>query len=310
MKNNEMKNDNNENSQDNSVQYNNLYQQYNYFNTMLKSSVNLNNNNNASALKESQANIKKMQNKIKQSEIDLLNINILEGNDLKMSTQFKNMIELFKKWIGQKVELKSDKIILMYFCLYNQISVLTKKILDEMNSQNVSQNIKKVRQFATEIIEMTGKQVVDQKNEDMKKIFQLPFFKNLFNRLYYVRIYSYFLEGNYKDCLNDFANYKLAKIQYELETPKSNEYMKKIEADCYFKLGEHKRAEELYDKIIGMGTNDPLIYFNLGLTAYFNNNRSKAITALEKASGFYKKENNIKKAQKIEELIEKLQQGK
>jgi hypothetical protein len=224
MKNNESKQDNNENPKDNnSVQYNNLYHQYNYFNTMLKSSVNLNTNNNASALKESQANIKKMQNNIRQSEIDLLNINILEGNDLKMSTQFKNMIELFNKWIGQKVELKSDKIILMYFCLYNQISVLTKKILDNMNSQNVSQSIKDVRKFATEIIEMTGKQVVDQKNESMKKIFQLPFFKNLFIRLYYVRIYSYFLEGRYQDCLKDLSNYKFAKIQYELESPKSNE---------------------------------------------------------------------------------------
>jgi tetratricopeptide (TPR) repeat protein len=306
MKNNEMKNDNNENSQDNSVQYNNLYQQYNYFNTMLKSSVNLNNNNNASALKESQANIKKMQNKIKQSEIDLLNINILEGNDLKMSTQFKNMIELFKKWIGQKVELKSDKIILMYFCLYNQISVLTKKILDEMNSQNVSQNIKKVRQFATEIIEMTGKQVVDQKNEDMKKIFQLPFFKNLFNRLYYVRIYSYFLEGNYKDCLKDFGNYKLAKIQYELETPKSNEYMKKIEADCLFKLQNYKEAEEIYDRIIGMGSDDSFVHFNLGLCAYFNDKKSKALAELESAISIFRKENNVKNAKIAEEILSKI----
>lgn len=306
MKNNEMKNDNNENSQDNSVQYNNLYQQYNYFNTMLKSSVNLNNNNNASALKESQANIKKMQNKIKQSEIDLLNINILEGNDLKMSTQFKNMIELFKKWIGQKVELKSDKIILMYFCLYNQISVLTKKILDEMNSQNVSQNIKKVRQFATEIIEMTGKQVVDQKNEDMKKIFQLPFFKNLFNRLYYVRTYSYFLEGNYKDCLKDFGNYKLAKIQYELETPKSNEYMKKIEADCLFKLQNYKEAEEIYDRIIGMGSDDSFVHFNLGLCAYFNDKKSKALAELESAISIFRKENNVKNAKIAEEILSKI----
>ena len=147
--------------------------------------------------------------------------------------------------------------------------------------------------------------------QNLKKIFKLPFFKNLFNRFYYVKIYSYYLEGKYRECLNEYTKYdSKSKIEYELQTQQSNEYMKKIEADCYFKLGEHKRAEELYDKIIGMGTNDPLIYFNLGLTAYFNNNRSKAITALEKASGFYKKENNIKKAQKIEELIEKLQQGK
>ena len=27
--------------------------------------------------------------------------------------------------------------------------------------------------------------------------------------------------------------------------------MKKIEADCYFKLKEYEKAEEIYDKIIG-----------------------------------------------------------
>ena len=87
----------------------------------------------------------------------------------------------------------------------------------------------------------------------MKKIFQLSFFKNLFNRLYYVKLFTFFLEGKYQEFLNNFSNYKLAKIQYELETPKSNEYMKKIEADCFFKLKKYKQAEESYDKIIAMG---------------------------------------------------------
>jgi len=306
MKNKENKSFNgSDNSQDNNIiQYDNLYQQYNYFNTMLKTSVNF--NTNSSALKESQMNIKKIQNKIKQSEIDILNINILEGNDLKMSNQFKSMDELFKKWIEQKIELKSDKIILMYFCLYNQVSVLTKKILQEINSPKVNQNIKNVRQFVTEIIEMTGKQVVDQKNESMKKIFQLPFFKNLFNRLFYVRIYSYFLEGRYQDCLNDFVGYKLAKIQYELETPKSNEYMKKIEADCLFKLQKYKQAQEIYDRLIGMGSNDSFIHFNLGLSAYFNDDKKKALEELQKAFSLFKKENNNKNAQIAEEILAKI----
>ena len=152
---------------------------------------------------------------------------------------------------------------------------------------------------------------MEYNNASLKKIFKLPFFKNLFNRFYYVKIYSYYLEGKYRECLNEYSKYdSKSKIEYELQTQKSNEYMKKIEADCYYKLGDHKKAEELYDKIIGMGTNDPLIYFNLGLTAYFNNNRNKAIAVLEIANGFYKKENNIKKAQKIEDLIDKLKQGK
>ena len=312
MKKNENKNNQNGQNSDNNnnFTYDNLYMQYNYFNTMLKSSVILNNNNNninnSTALKESQIMLKNMQNNIKQSEIEMLNMNILEGNDLKMSTLFKNNVELFNKWIGQKIDLKSDKIILIYFCLYNQISTLTKTILEDMNTESRIKNIKSVRQFATDIIEMTAKQVVDQKNECMKKIFQLPFFKNLFNKLYYVRIYSYFLEGRYQDCLNNFASYKLAKIQYELETPKSNEYMKKIEADCLFKLNKYKQAEEIYDRIIGMGSNDSFVHFNLGLAAYFNGDKPKACAELEKANELFRKENNDKNAKIAEEILNKM----
>ena len=309
MKNNEDKNNNNQNynqENNNTIQYDDLYWKYNYFNSMLKSSVSFNNENNASALRESQANIKKIPNQIKQSEMDILNMCILEKDDLKMSTQFKSMEDLFKKWADQKIELNSDKIILMYFYLYNQISSITKKVVEEMNSESRIKNIQNVRKFATQIIDMTGKQVVEKNNEFLKKIFQLPFFKNLFNRLYYVRIYSYFIEGNYKECLNDFSNYKLAKIQYELETPKSNEYMKKIEADCLFKLKNYKQAEEIYDRIIGMGSNDSFVHFNLGLSAYFNDKKQKAFTELEKAYEIFKKDNDIKNSKIIEDIIHKL----
>jgi hypothetical protein len=100
-------NKNNHSQDNNNEQYGNLYWQYNYYNAMLKSSVNYNNMNNASALRESQQNMQKMSNKIRQSEMDILNRCILEKDNLTMSTQFKNMEELFKKWTsGQKNRIK------------------------------------------------------------------------------------------------------------------------------------------------------------------------------------------------------------
>ena len=52
------------------------------------------------------------------------------------------MEDLFKKWTsGQKTELKGDKIILMYFSLYNQISSITKKIVGEINLHARLKNI-------------------------------------------------------------------------------------------------------------------------------------------------------------------------
>jgi hypothetical protein len=302
-------NKNNPSQDNNNIQYGNLYWQYNYYNAMLKSSFNFNNTNNASALRESQQNMQKMSNnKIRQSEMDLMNRCILEKDDLRMSTQFRNMEELFKKWTsGQKIELKGDKIILMYFSLYNQVSLLTKNIVKEMNADNRLKNIQSVRKFCSDIIEMTGKQVIDKKNEFLKKIFQLPFFKNLFNRLYYVKLYSYFLERRYQDCLNNLSGYQFAKIQYELETPKSNEYMSKIEADCLFKLKRYKEAEIIYDKIISMNSNDAFVHFNLGLAAYFtSNDKTKSLGHLKKASELFKRDKNEKNREITEEILKNL----
>ena len=307
-----IKSDKNDDSKEEKIQYNDLFYQYSYFNTILKSSVNSINEN--SSLQQNNINIKDVKKKINSTnEIDILNICILEKDDLSKSSQFQEIEELFNEWTGQNIEIKDDKILLIYFYLYNKISNLTKKIVERIGIEDFSnkEKIIEIRDFVSKIIDKTKKIIMEYNNASLKKIFKLPFFKNLFNRFYYVKIYSYYLEGKYRECLNEYSKYDSKyKIEYELQTQKSNEYMKKIEADCYYKLGEHKKAEELYDKIIGIGTNDPLIYFNLGLTAYFNNNRNKAIAVLEIANGFYKKENNIKKAQKIEDLIDKLKQGK
>ena len=300
-------NDNQQNKEkEEKVGYDNLYKQYQFFNTLLKSSVNF----NSSAIKESQDNIKEYKNLNKQNETDLLNVCILEQDDIKMSRHFKNMEDQFKDWINKGVALNNDKIILCYFYLYNQISQLTKKVIEEQDENKRRQYISEVRNFANQIIQNTGLQVENRRNEFLKKVFRLPFFKNLFNRLFYVQIYSYFLEGKYQDCLNQFDQYELYKIQYELETPRSNGFMAKIKADCYFKQKNYEKAEEIYNTILGMQTNDPMVHFNLGLSSYFNNKKAKAIAELEKASEIFRKENNAKKVKLTEDIIGKFKNEK
>ena len=286
--------------------YDNLYKQYQFFNTVLKSSVNFNN----SAIKESQANIQKYKNLKSQNETDLLNVCILEQDDLKLSRQFKNMEDQFKDWINKGVSLNNDKIILCYFYLYNQISSLTKKVVEEKDEKRRMDYISEARDFSSQIILKTGLQVENRQNEFLKKVFRLPFFKNLFNRLFYVQIYSYFLEGKYDECLKNFEQYDLYKIQYELETNRSNAFMAKIKADCYFKKKNYEKAEEIYNTIVGMQTNDPMVHFNLGISSYFNEKKNKAIAELEKAAELFKKDNNNKKLKYTEDILGKFKNEK
>ena len=288
------------------VEYDNLYKQYQFFNTVLKSSVNFNN----SQIKESQANIQQYKNFNNQNETDLLNVCILEQDNIKMSTHFKNMEDQFKDWINKGVDLKNDRIILCYFYLYNQISSLTKKVIEENDENKRKDYISEVRNFASQIIQSTGLQVENRRNEFLKKVFRLPFFKNLFNRLFYVLIYSFFLEKRYDECLNRFEQYDLYKIQYELETPRSNAFMAKIKADCFFKQKNYEKAEEIYNTIIGLQNNDPMVHFNLGLSSYFNKKKAKAIAELEKASELFRKDNNNRKVKITEEILAKFSKEK
>ena len=304
----------NENKEEN-LQYNNLFLQYSYFNTILKSSVN--NNYDDSNIQESKLKIKNIKGKIEnKNKIDLLNICILEKDDLSKSAQFQTIEGTLDQLSGQNIELNDDKICLIYFYLYNKISGLTKKIEEKIKIgiNPDSEKLEEIRDYITKIIEKTKKLIEIYNIESLKKIFQLPFFKNLFNKFYYIKIFTYYIEGKYNQCLKEYYDYDTkGKINFELETEKSNEYMKKIEADCHFKLGEYQKAEELYDKIVGTGSKDPLIYFNLGLSAYFNKKRNRAINALKEAVKYYRqKDNNDKSnnAKKVEELIKKLEEEK
>ena len=120
----------NENKEEN-LQYNNLFLQYSYFNTILKSSVN--NNYDDSNIQESKIKIKNIKGKIEnKNKIDLLNICILEKDDLSKSAQFQTIEGTLDQLSGQNIELNDDKICLIYFYLYNKISGLTKKIEEKI----------------------------------------------------------------------------------------------------------------------------------------------------------------------------------
>ena len=290
--------------------YQDLYIKYSYFNSMLKSSINFNNEN---TLKESQNNIKKIQEKINKSEIDDFNICILEGDEINMNQNMQKYEQMFLQHPNEKLDLNNDDLMIIYFYLYNKISSLMNNLLNKIDIEKIKSknNIEEIRKYVTKIIESTKTQVVKYDNINIKKLFHLPIFKNLFNKFYYVRMYTYYLEGRYKDCLNNYKEYdELYKIQYELETPKSKEYMNKLIADCYFKLKDYKLAEENYDKIILNGTKDPLIYFNLGLSAYLNNKIQKALEKLEQCVNMYKTENKNKDAKNVEEVIAKIKNEK
>jgi tetratricopeptide (TPR) repeat protein len=288
------------------IQYKDLYLKYSFFNTMLKSSVNF---NNEVALKESQNSVRKTREKIFKSDIDILNICILERDEIETNSKIKKYEEFFLDSQNQKLDINNDDLLMVYFYLYNKISSLTQNIINKINieEKKSQKEIEEIRNLVSKIIDSTKKQIKTYQNNNIKKLFRLPIFKNLFNRIYYVKMYSYYLEGKYKECVEYYQEYdNIDKNEFELRTPKSNEYIMKLVADCYFKQKEYKEAKINYEFIINTGTNDPLIYFNYGLTLYLYNNLPEAIKALEQSANLYKKDNKIGNVKTVAELIAKI----
>ena len=86
--------------------------------------------------------------------------------------------------------------------------------------------------------------------------------------------------------------------------------MSKIKADCYFKKKEYEKAEEIYNNILGIDANDPMVHFNLGLCSFFNDKKNKAIAELEKACEIFLKENNNIKVRMTVDIMDKLKSEK
>ena len=280
--------------------YDGLYQQYQMYNTLLKTSININN----SSINDSKIAPKELKKFNSQNEVDLLNLYILEQDNIKMNPKFKNMEEEFNNWIKKGGYLKNDKILLGYFYLYNQLSDLTKQIVLELDKTKKLEQIEKIQKFVKTIIQNTSNQVT--KNDYLKQIFMLPYFKNLINRLFYVQVYSYFVVGNYKEALNQINDYDIAEKQYELKTPKSTAYMERIKGDCYFKLQKYTKAIDIYNNILINGSNDPLVHFNLGMSYFYDGQKFKALIEFETANSIYKSEKNNKKCKIIENILSKL----
>ena len=85
-------------------------------------------------------------------------------------------------------------------------------------------------------------------------MFVLTYFKDIYNRIYFSYIYSFYAEGSYEEGIKEFNYYNdLIKIQFELNinaNQKSYLDIFKIGGDSYFKLNQFNDASKIYLNII------------------------------------------------------------
>ena len=250
--------------------------QYDFIYVVLKNMLNNENKN-----KEDE-NEKKMylnnymkQNNIYNSDEVVLNFSILNKDDIKLKKTFMNNEEKYKNGLISKKILDKD-LLICYLYLYNGISNLTENILNGKMNNEIN---KKIRDYCKLVIDFTNNNIV--KNDVIKELFRINYFKDLFNRLYFAYLYSFYYQKEYQKCLQECEQYQsVIKVMYELpEDMKSFLNVLKIKGDCYFKTGNYNKAIEIYNNILGKSNDENmnLTIFNLAISFLFMNKKSDAI---------------------------------
>lgn len=250
--------------------------QYDFIYIVLKNMLNNENKN-----KEDE-NEKKMylnnymkQNNIYNNDEVVLNFSILNKDDIKLKKTFMNNEEKYKNGLISKKILDKD-LLNCYLYLYNGISNLTENILNGKMNNEIN---KKIRDYCKLVIDFTNNNIV--KNDVIKELFRINYFKDLFNRLYFAYLYSFYYQKEYEKCLQECEQYQsVIKVMYELpEDMKSFLNVLKIKGDCYFKTGNYNKAIEIYNNILGKSNDENmnLTIFNLAISFLFMNKKSDAI---------------------------------
>lgn len=198
----------------------------------------------------------------------LLNIYLLNNNDMNASQMFAQKATDYYKKILKNYKLSDNQLFKTYLFLYNYLSSMSNKL-----NRN---NVKDVRKCSKDIIDYTINLV--NSNQYLKELFQLFYFKEMFNRIYFVFVYSFYFEGDYERAIKECEIYNdLIQIQFELHVNKqSYSNIMKIKGDALYKLQQFNDALQAYSNIVNQLEDKTNTMFNMALCNLFMKKVSSA----------------------------------
>lgn len=280
---------------------NNLFVQYSFFNLVLKQN-------------EKMTMDKAEQNKIITNYKAFLNKTLRERNEVLLNiysiNNFDNCAQyymekekIYLQSFINKEKLYNNQLLLAYFYLYNSISSLSKSMITDYNTAKQSEYIKKIRNYAQLVIDYTIHSI--DNNNSLKSLFQLNYFKELFNRIYFSNIYSFYHERKYNEVISKVDEYlNMIKFQFELGSGKSIYNIIQIKGDAMMKVNNFKGALDVYNSIIEHCPNKPLVNFKLGACNIMVNNVPKGKQYFQYSQQLYT--NDKEKKISIENMMKKI----
>ena len=241
---------------------------------------------------------------IKNCNESILNMWILTKNSVPF--YYKLFVEKANEYyngLTLKKQYTKNEYLNFFSFLYNKISFLTKLYSKEPKEEK----LKEIQNYVKLIIDYIFEKIsiIDELNN----IFQLNYIKEIFNRIYFVYIYSFYLLKNYDETLKLIDHYNnLIKFQLELTGSFGTGYFRiqNIKADIFFMTEKYNEAIKEYNKIKSLFSPNPSLLYNLGICHFFIGEKNIGLKRFEESKKLYKKINYVEKINQIDKLIQSI----
>ena len=240
---------------------------------------------------------------IKNCNESILNMWILTKNSVPF--YYKLFVEKEKEYyngLTLKKQYTKNEYLNFFSFLYNKISFLTKLYSKEPKEEK----LKEIQNYVKLIIDYIFEKI---SIDELNNIFQLNYIKEIFNRIYFVYIYSFYLLKNYDETLKLIDHYNnLIKFQLELTGSFGTGYFRiqNIKADIFFMTEKYNEAIKEYNKIKSLFSPNPSLLYNLGICHFFIGEKNIGLKRLEESKKLYKKINYVEKINQIDKLIQSI----
>ena len=240
---------------------------------------------------------------IKNCNESILNMWILTKNSVPF--YYKLFVEKENEYyngLTLKKQYTKNEYLNFFSFLYNKISFLTKLYSKEPKEEK----LKEIQNYVKLIIDYIFEKI---SIDELNNIFQLNYIKEIFNRIYFVYIYSFYLLKNYDETLKLIDHYNnLIKFQLELTGSFGTGYFRiqNIKADIFFMTEKYNEAIKEYNKIKSLFSPNPSLLYNLGICHFFIGEKNIGLKRLEESKKLYKKINYVEKINQIDKLIQSI----
>ena len=217
----------------------------------------------------------------KNREDIIINLNAINNMDYAISDFSTKIIEMYKNIVNKRQIMVSNQFMTFIIGILDIINRLSQSYITDNNKNKRNEYISNIVNHAN----IAFNYVFSHKNDE--PLLNTDFVKSILINIQSSFIHCYFYTNSLKTAkkyITIFDN--LSKELNIKENTTSYELINKYKGDYWFKSGDYVASISYYEKAVNkFKDTDPkkgIVYFNLGCSYYFNNNKVNAINNYNK----------------------------